>query len=85
VWVFDALIEGGAKLPKQRYEIRVKGLLGDIWNSWFEGLTIHRLKGGQTVLTGSLDQAMLRGILTKISDLGLDLISVQQAEQDDLG
>lgn len=72
-------------MPKQLYEIRVEGLLGDIWNSWFEGLTIHCLECGQTVLTGSLDQAMLRGILTKISDLGLDLISVQQSEQDDLG
>ena len=85
MWVFDALIEGGATLPKQLYEIRVEGLLGDIWTSWFEGLTIHCLECGQTVLTGSLDQAMLRGILTKISDLGLDLISVQQSEQDDLG
>ena len=72
-------------MPKQSYEIRVEGLLGDIWNSWFEGLTIHHLECGQTVLTGSLDQAMLRGILTKISDLGLDLISVQQPERDNSG
>ncbi len=69
-------------MPKRIYEIRVEGLLGDNWVSWFAGLTIRHLECGQTLLTGSLDQAMLRGILTKISDLGLTLVSVRQLEND---
>ena len=67
-------------MTKRIYDIRVEGLLGDDWMSWFEGLTIRHLECGQTSLTGLLDQAMLRGILTKISDLGLNLVSVQQSE-----
>jgi hypothetical protein len=72
---------GGSTLTKRIYEIRVEGLLGDNWMSWFEGLTLRHLECGQTVLTGLLDQAMLRGILTRISDLGLNLVSVQQLEK----
>lgn len=69
-------------MPKRMYEIRVEGLLGDSWKSWFEGLTICHLAGSQTLLTGLLDQAMLRGILMRISDLGLNLVSVKILEQD---
>lgn len=69
-------------MTKQFYEIRVEGLLGERWKSWFERLTIQHLEGGQTLLSGSLDQSMLRGILAKIGDLGLELISVGQIEQD---
>jgi hypothetical protein len=64
------------------YEIRIEGLLGDRWMNWFQGLTIRHLEGSQTLLTGMLDQAMLRGILTKISDLGLNLVSVKPLDQD---
>lgn len=67
-------------MSQKIYEIRVEGLLGDSWRSWFEGLTIQHLECGQTLLIGLLDQAMLRGILTRISDLGLNLVSVQQSE-----
>lgn len=70
-------------MPKRTYEIRVEGLLGDIWMSWFEGLTIRHLECGQTSLSGTMDQAMLRGILTKISDVGLNLVSVQRIEDID--
>lgn len=76
------LIEGDLTLPKRTYEIRVEGLLGDNWMSWFEGLTISHREPNQTLLTGLLDQAKLRGILIRISDLGLDLVSVQPMEQD---
>lgn len=70
-------------MPKYIYEIRVKGLLGERWISWFEGLTIQHLDCGQTLLSGLLDQSMLRGILAKIADLGLELVGVQQVQQDD--
>jgi hypothetical protein len=68
-------------LTKRIYEIQVEGHLGDKWMSWFEGVAIRHLECGQTVLTAAVDQSMLRGILTKISDLGLNLVSVQQPEQ----
>ncbi len=71
---------GGKTLPKQIYEIRVEGWLGDNMLSRFEGLTIHHLESGESLLTGLLDQALLRGVLTRISDLGLNLISVQKLE-----
>ncbi len=50
--------------------------------SRFEELTINQLECGQTQLIGLMDQAMLRGILTRISDLGMNLVSVQLSEND---
>ena len=64
------------------YEIRIEGLLGDSWMNWFQGLTIRHLESNQTLLTGMLDQAMLRGILINVSDLGLNLVSVKPLDQD---
>lgn len=62
------------------YEIRVKGILADRWADWFGGLTITR-EDGDTLLTGPVaDQAALHGLLTKVRDLGLPLISVIRVE-----
>lgn len=59
------------------YEIRVDGHLAERWSDWFEGLVIRREADGQTVLTGPLsDQAALFGVLARIRDLNLVLISV---------
>ena len=59
------------------YEIRVQGHLGQDWTGWFEGLTITLGDNGETVLTGPLvDQAALFGVLRKVRDLGLPLLSV---------
>jgi hypothetical protein len=59
------------------YEIRVQGHLGDRWSDWFEGLTIHNDSNGETTMTGMLvDQSALFGVLCKIHDLNLVLISV---------
>jgi hypothetical protein len=61
----------------QRYEIRLKGHLGDQWAEWFEGLTITLEDNGDTLLTGPvIDQAALHGLLKKVRDLGLPLVSV---------
>ena len=57
------------------YQIRVKGHLGPQWTEWFEGLTITLQEGGDTLLTGPLDQAALHGSLRKVRDLGMPLIS----------
>ncbi|MFP4564225.1 MAG: hypothetical protein ACLFRY_13055 [Spirochaetia bacterium] len=61
------------------YEIRIQGCLDAGWEDWFGGLTISRYEEGDTVLTGSIvDQAALFGILKKIRDLGMPLISVNR-------
>lgn len=62
------------------YEIRIKGHLDQRWADWFEGLTITLENNGDTRLTGPVvDQAALHGLLKKVRDLGLPLISVARA------
>ena len=59
------------------YEIRVEGHLGDRWSDWFDGLAIRNDPNGETRLTGPLlDQAALYGVLAKIHNLNLVLVSV---------
>lgn len=58
------------------YSIRIQGHLDPDWSEWLQGLTIAHDPNGSTVLMGSLDQAALFGVLIKIRDLGLTLISV---------
>ncbi len=59
------------------YQIRVKGHLGSLWREWFEGLTIKQEENGDTLLTGPVvDQAALYGLLKRVRDLGMQLISV---------
>ena len=63
------------------YEIRLKGHLNDRWANWFEGLTITLEDNGETLLTGPVtDQAVLHGLLRKVRDLGLPLLSVNRIE-----
>ena len=60
-----------------RYAIRVKGHLADRWAGWFDGMTLTRQADGTTVLDGQVaDQSALHGLLRKVSDLGLPLVSV---------
>jgi hypothetical protein len=59
------------------YEIRVEGHLSDHWSTWFDGLTIQIVQNSDTKLTGLLsDQAALYGVLAKIHNLNLVLVSV---------
>ncbi len=61
------------------YEIRVEGHLADGWSNWFEGLAIRNETNAETVLTGVVaDQAALFGVLTKIHNLNLILVSVKR-------
>jgi hypothetical protein len=61
----------------QCYEIRLKGHLDDQWSEWFEGLTITLEEDGDTLLIGPVvDQAALHGLLKKVRDLGMSLVSV---------
>ncbi len=67
----------------QFYEIRLKGHLDDRWTEWFEGLTITLEEDGDTFLTSPLiDQAALHGLLKKVRDLGMPLVSVSPVEHD---
>ena len=62
------------------YEIRLQGRLDERWASWFDGMTIEAAPGGVTVLRGHVvDQAALHGVLARLRDLGLPLISVAPA------
>jgi len=59
------------------YEIRIKGHLDDKWAAWFGGLTLTREDNGETLLIGPVvDQAALHGLLRKVRDLGMPLLSV---------
>jgi hypothetical protein len=65
-----------------QYEIRVEGVLDSRWAAWFGGLHMER-DGTQTVISGSLaDQPALHGLLARIGDLGLCLISVRRLDPD---
>ena len=65
----------------QLYEIRLKGHLGSQWTDWFDGLTITLEEDGNTLLTGPvIDQAALHGLLKKVRDLGMSLVSASPLE-----
>jgi hypothetical protein len=63
------------------YQIRLEDHLGSQWTDWFEGLTITQEENGETLLTGPVvDQAALYGLLRKVRDLGMPLLSVVRVE-----
>lgn len=69
-----------------RYEIRVKGHLDTRWAAWFEGLSLRRDRDGTTIIHGPIaDQAALHGLLQKVRDTGLPLVSVICLEPDHSG
>jgi len=65
------------------YEIKVEGLVDDLWAKWLNGMTITYVNNAETILVGELqDQSALHGVLERIRDLGLTLISVRQIDRD---
>ena len=64
------------------YEVKIRGILDESWSEWMDGLSIIPTGDGDTLLTGPIrDQCALYGLLGKIRDLGLPLLSVEQKEQ----
>ena len=70
-------------VPQEVYQIVVKGHLDSEWSEWFEGMTITLGENAVTILTGPLaDQTALHGVLIKIRDLGLPLLSLTRIDTD---
>ena len=64
-----------------RYQITVKGVLDARWSAWFDGLTVTSDASGRTTIVGPItDQTALHGLLAKIRDLGLPLVTVDRLE-----
>lgn len=73
----------GKKSQNRLYEIKIRGHLSEQWTEWFAPLTLKYTAEGDTILVGPLpDQAALQGILINLSNLTLELISVNQIETD---
>jgi hypothetical protein len=67
----------------RRYEIRIKGHLDTRWAAWFEGMSLTHAADGTTALSGTVaDQAALHGLLQKLRDLGVPLISITDGGQE---
>jgi hypothetical protein len=67
-----------------RYEIRLKGHLAPRWATWFDGMAVANESDGNTVIRGDVvDQAALHGLLQRVRDIGLPLLSVTHVESDD--
>ena len=76
-------ISTGPHYNPGQYEIRLKGHLDSRWAAWFDGLSLTRENDGTTIICGPVaDQAALHGLLQKVRDLGLPLVSVTQVQPD---
>ena len=72
---------GSEKAQPLVYQIRIQGHLGRQWTDWFGGLTITLEDNGDTLLTGPVvDQAALHGLLKKVRDVGMPLVSVNRGK-----
>ena len=70
--------------PPSSYEIRVAGVLDGRWPAWFDGLEVTSDESGTTTIAGPVvDQAALHGLLAKVRDLGLELLSVRPIDPGD--
>ena len=73
--------EASEKAQPLVYQIRIEGHLGREWTDWFGGLTLTLEDNGDTLLTGPvIDQAALHGLLKKVRDLGMPLVSVNRGK-----
>jgi len=76
--------EAGSAPESEHYEIRVRGHLATRWADWFDGMTLTARDDGTTVIRGRLaDQSELHGVLRRLSDLGLPLVSLTPTDPPD--
>ena len=76
----DAITPPQSHSPRA-YQIKVAGRLSETWAEWFDGLTVTVTENDETLITGwVVDQAALQGLLKKVRDLGLPLLSVNPVE-----
>jgi hypothetical protein len=74
-----------AENEANEYEIRVSGHLASRWAEWFDGMTLAPDDDGTTVISGTVaDQSALHGLLRKLSDLGVPLVSVTRTRSSDI-
>jgi hypothetical protein len=67
----------------ESYEIRIQGHLENRWSAWFDGMELVLLDDGSTLIRGQVtDQAALHGLIQKVRDLGLPLLSITPAQRD---
>ena len=72
-------------MADRQYQIRIRGHLDDHWSEWLGGLTFAHHPDGTTTLSGEIvDRAALYGVLNKLEDMGLTLISVNEVEQESM-
>ena len=82
----DRPTPGPDRSESGRYEIRLTGHLDGHWTAWFDGMTVDYKNDGTTVISGQIvDQAALHGLLQKVRDLGLPLVSVGKVDHDQPG
>ena len=83
-YVFDMTEAAtGDHREARQYEIRLKGHLAPRWAAWFDGLSLSSEDDGTTIISGLVpDQAALHGLLQRVRDIGLPLVSVTQVEAD---
>ena len=78
------MTDGQESKGQEIYQIIVKGVLDSKWSEWFGGMEVTPLPSGETILTGPVeDQAALHGLLDKIRDMGLPLVSVGPVDIED--
>lgn len=83
---FTALVIPSDMDTPRVYEFRLEGHLAERWSIWFDGLAIHNDPCGEAILTGLVtDQSALFGVLSRIHDLNLILISVHRLEAEECG
>ena len=79
----DRPTPGPDRSESGRYEIRLTGHLDGHWTAWFDGMTVDYKNDGTTVISGQIvDQAALHGLLQRVRDLGLPLVSVRKVDND---
>ena len=77
-------MDDGPRGTATTYEIRVRGELDPQWSSWFDGLHVERARPGETVIVGPVaDQSALHGVLARVRDLGMPLLSVRVVDGGD--